>query len=43
VIHPALHDLGPPLGDEPGELEETGHDAAGFIESQLEELDASCD
>jgi hypothetical protein len=40
VIHPSLHDVGPPRGDESGELHETGGDAAGFVETQLDDFDA---
>src|SRR5262249_57532972 len=40
VIHPALHDIGSALGDEAGKLEQTGRDAADFVESQLDDRDA---
>src|SRR5262245_32737455 len=42
VIHPALDDLRPALGDEARELEQTRRNACRFIESQLDHIDACC-
>src|SRR5262249_15642751 len=41
MIHPALHDIGPALGDQACKLEQTRGNAAGLVESQLDDRDAA--